>query len=296
MEAVIIEYTHKLQDGKIIWDLSEYTIEELNGVAVDQNEGFVWTFATVRYAGIHTNNPRLYLKNDYTSNPDAFVSDYISYHEKAKKGINYEDSYMYNGEFYVLLGGRIEEDGTYKFVPIDGGKIETRRIIWYDESYNIIRIEEFDIEIIGQPKEDDNGVDNNVNMFPDYTNEGIITHCKDKEEIEELDLTLLDAAIEEAIAVKEGIVISEEGADVPVGAYWVTLEVFNAMNAAIDAAETVRETAETQQNVDDAVAELEAAIAAFNEVKQEAQEAIDEKEFKELGQGEESTEGEEPVE
>ena len=48
-----------------------------------------------------------------------------------------------------------------------------------------------------------------------------------------------------------------------------------------------------QEDVDDTAAELEAAIAAFNNAKQEA---IDEEEIEESGQGEEPAEGEKPEE
>ena len=48
-----------------------------------------------------------------------------------------------------------------------------------------------------------------------------------------------------------------------------------------------------KEDVDDAVAELEAAIAAFNAAKQEA---VDEEEIEEAGEGEEPAEGEEAEE
>ena len=47
----------------------------------------------------------------------------------------------------------------------------------------------------------------------------------------------------------------------------------DALDEAIAKAETARETAETQEDVDNAVAELEAAIAAFNDAKQKVIEA-----------------------
>ena len=60
-------------------------------------------------------------------------------------------------------------------------------------------------------------------------------------------------------------------------------------------AEAVKGTAETQRDVDEAVEELEAAIAEFNEAKQEAQEAQEAIDGEEPIEGEEPAEGEEPV-
>lgn len=104
------------------------------------------------------------------------------------------------------------------------------------------------------------------------------THGEDEEELDELDITLLDTAIQVAIAIKEGIAVSEDGSDVPVGTYWVTQDDTDALDEAIATAEAAKETAQTQQSVAEAVAELEIAIATFNDAKQEVQEAIDEEE------------------
>ncbi len=101
---------------------------------------------------------------------------------------------------------------------------------------------------------------------------------------EELDLTPLEDAIETALVTKEGLAVSEDGTDLPAGAYWVTQEDMDAIDAAIAAAEVARENAEIQEDIDDAIADLEAAIAAFNDAKQEA---IDEEEIEEAGEGEE---------
>jgi hypothetical protein len=110
---------------------------------------------------------------------------------------------------------------------------------------------------------------------------------------EEPDTSPLNTAIEAAIAAKEGIVVSEDGKDVPADTYWVTQEDMDALDAAIAAAEAAKETMDTQQYVADIVADLEAGVATFNDAKQEA---IDEGEMRELVEGEELTEDEEPVE
>jgi hypothetical protein len=117
---------------------------------------------------------------------------------------------------------------------------------------------------------------------------------EDEKETEEPNITPLANVIQEAIAAKEGIAVSVDGTDLPEGTYWVTQEDMDALDAAITKAEAAREAAETQEDVDDAAAELEAAIAAFNDVKREA--VDEEEEFEETGQGEEPAEGEEPEE
>jgi hypothetical protein len=115
---------------------------------------------------------------------------------------------------------------------------------------------------------------------------------------EGLDVTPLEDAIEAAEAAKESIVVSEDGADVPTGAYWETQADIDALDAAIAKAEAAKETVEIQQGVDNAVAELEAVIATFNDTKQEAihEEEIEEPaEDERLAESEESVEDEEPL-
>ena len=113
------------------------------------------------------------------------------------------------------------------------------------------------------------------------------TEVEEETPIEGLDLTPLDAVIEEAIAAKEGVVVSVDGTDLPAGIYWVTQADMDALDAAIAKAEAARETAETHEDVDDAAAELEEAIATFNDAKQEA---VDEEEIGEAVEGEEQEE------
>jgi hypothetical protein len=90
-------------------------------------------------------------------------------------------------------------------------------------------------------------------------------------------------------------VVSQDGTDLPAaGTYWVTQADMDALDAAIAKAEAAKETAKTQQDVAAIVAELEAAVAFFNDAKREA--VDEEEEFEETGQGEEPAEGEEPEE
>jgi hypothetical protein len=112
----------------------------------------------------------------------------------------------------------------------------------------------------------------------------------EEETLEELDITPIDTAIEAAKVAKEGITVSEDGTDVPAGTYWVTQEDMDALDAAIAEAEAAKESAETQQDVAEAVEALEAAVSTFNDAKQEA---IDEEEIGASEEGEEPVQGEE---
>ena len=94
--------------------------------------------------------------------------------------------------------------------------------------------------------------------------------AKDCEGTQEIDISSLEAAIQSALAAKENVAISEDGTDVPAGTCWVTQEDMDALEAAIAMAEAAVETAETQQDVVEAVEALEGAIAAFNDAKREA--------------------------
>ena len=117
---------------------------------------------------------------------------------------------------------------------------------------------------------------------------------EDEEEPEELDIAPLDTAIQEAIATKEGVAVSQDGTDLPAaGTYWVTQMDMDALDAAIANAEAAKESAKTQQDVTNIVEELEAAVSTFNDAKQEV---IDEEEIGVPGEGEESVQAEEPAE
>jgi hypothetical protein len=113
-----------------------------------------------------------------------------------------------------------------------------------------------------------------------------------EEEIVEFDITPIEDAIQEAIAAKEGIAVSEDGLDVPAGAYWVTQADIEALDAAIATAEAAKGAVETQQDVAEAVEALEAAVSTFNDAKQEV---IDEEEIGAPEEGEEPVQDEEPV-
>jgi len=121
----------------------------------------------------------------------------------------------------------------------------------------------------------------------------ILVADEDEEEPEELDISPIDAAIEAAKVAKEGITVSEDGTDVPAGTYWVAQADMDTLDEAIAAAEADKETAETQQDVAEAVEALEAAVSTFNDAKQEV---IDEEEIGVPGEGEESVQAEEPAE
>jgi hypothetical protein len=108
--------------------------------------------------------------------------------------------------------------------------------------------------------------------------------------LEELDITLIDSIIQEAIYSKEGVVVSNDGTDLPAGTYWVTQADMDALDAAIAKAEAAKGTVEIQQDIAAIVAELEAAVAIFNDAKQEA---MDEEEIGASEEGEEPVQGEE---
>jgi hypothetical protein len=110
---------------------------------------------------------------------------------------------------------------------------------------------------------------------------------------DELDNTPIDTAIQEAIATKEGVAVSQDGTDLPAaGTYWVTQMDMDALDAAIANAEAAKESAKTQQDVTNIVEELEAAVSTFNDAKQEV---IDEEEIGAPEEGEEPVQGEEPA-
>ena len=115
-----------------------------------------------------------------------------------------------------------------------------------------------------------------LELTADFTEEELLS---DEKELEELDITTLEIVIKEAIAAKGGIIVSD-GSGVSAGAYWVTQADMDALDEAIAVAEAAKDTAETQQDVTDAVEKLEAAVLIFNDAKQEA---IDEQEAEEVG-------------
>jgi hypothetical protein len=83
------------------------------------------------------------------------------------------------------------------------------------------------------------------------------------------DKTALNTAIATATAVKSGVVVNTNAANVPAGTEWVTQDVMNALNTAIAAAQTVAQNVDaTQSEADIAATNLNDAVAAFNEAKQ----------------------------
>jgi hypothetical protein len=82
------------------------------------------------------------------------------------------------------------------------------------------------------------------------------------------DKSALTSAIADADAAKTGITASDGGARVAVGALWVTKAVWDAFDAAISAANEVKNSGSADQaQVDAATATLKAAITAFNNAK-----------------------------
>ena len=90
-----------------------------------------------------------------------------------------------------------------------------------------------------------------------------------KQNGETLDLTALDEAIADAEAAKDGIEISDTADFVPLSRQWVTAEVMQTFEDAIDAAETAKEEAETQADIEAALTALNTAISVFNDAKQD---------------------------
>jgi len=213
------------------------------------------------------------------------------------RGVNtvIEDNEFRDGELlttYVVLGSE----------TVDGGANAVKEANTFESAVRILLHTIY--------RDDQAGIDA-VNNFEEIDFNETMLEAIDEEELgeaeegeepadeEELDISSLEDAIEASIAAKEGIAVSEDGTDVSAGTYWATQEDMDALDAAIAKAEAAKETAETQEDVDDVAAELEAAIATFNEAKQEATgggEIGEPAEDEEPVEGEGSAEDEEPVE
>ena len=117
-----------------------------------------------------------------------------------------------------------------------------------------------------------------------------------EEESEEIDVGMdtapIDISIQTAENAKSDVVVSEGGQDVSAGTYWVTQGDIDVLDEAIAAAEAAKGTVETQQDVTDAVEELEAAVSIFNDAKQEA---IDEEETEDPANEQDAEDDEEIV-
>jgi hypothetical protein len=83
------------------------------------------------------------------------------------------------------------------------------------------------------------------------------------------DTDTLDAAITGAEAAKTGILISEDGAGIPVGKYWVTRNAMDTFDEAVVAVQSAAETAIAQTEVAAAETILTAALLVFNGLKTE---------------------------
>ncbi|MCL2066338.1 MAG: hypothetical protein FWG99_02595 [Treponema sp.] len=81
--------------------------------------------------------------------------------------------------------------------------------------------------------------------------------------------TALDTAIANAKAAKAGVEVSGagDGSEFSPLIQWVTQAALDTLNAAITEAETVRSAATTQEQIDNAVTALNAAMAAFTTAK-----------------------------
>lgn len=92
--------------------------------------------------------------------------------------------------------------------------------------------------------------------------------------VEELPLSAVDDAIAQAQAAMVDVVISADGSDVEPGRYWVTPEAKDALDAAIREAEAARDAVTSPQEIEAVVAELMAAVEAFNNGKARGLKAV----------------------
>jgi formylglycine-generating enzyme required for sulfatase activity len=82
------------------------------------------------------------------------------------------------------------------------------------------------------------------------------------------DKETLTEAIAAANAAKSGVAAAADGSDVPKSGYWAPQAAFDALNDAIEAAETVsQDSAATQEEVNAAASALAAATDVFNDAK-----------------------------
>lgn len=82
-----------------------------------------------------------------------------------------------------------------------------------------------------------------------------------------LDTTAIDEAITRAEAAKQDIAISKDGKDVPKDAKWVTQEVMDAFNAAVEQAKQAKAGASSQEELTAAAEKLDQAIRTFEAAK-----------------------------
>jgi hypothetical protein len=84
-----------------------------------------------------------------------------------------------------------------------------------------------------------------------------------------VDTAGLEAAIQAAYDAKDNVKEAANADEVATGIFWVTAADMKSLNDAIDAAETVRDSAATQAAVDAAKTTLAAATVAFNTAKKQ---------------------------
>ncbi|KRE50741.1 S-layer homology domain-containing protein [Paenibacillus sp. Soil724D2] len=80
----------------------------------------------------------------------------------------------------------------------------------------------------------------------------------------QLDTTSLELSIQSATLSSAAISVSENGLDIPTTKYWVTEDVMNTFNAAIQTATDVKTNADTQQEIDNAIIALQMAQGMFS--------------------------------
>jgi hypothetical protein len=101
------------------------------------------------------------------------------------------------------------------------------------------------------------------------------TFTKAKQTAPPADKTALDAAIAAAKAAKTGILVNTSAGNVLTGNSWVTQGEMDALDAAIDAAETEAEkAASAQAEVDKAETDLKAATETFTKAKKAGTKAV----------------------
>nr|WP_241407676.1 hypothetical protein [Clostridium beijerinckii] len=109
-----------------------------------------------------------------------------------------------------------------------------------------------------------------VNQAVEALNSAILTYKNAKAsgtKVEHIDTTSIDNAVANANAVKSGVSISVDGSDVVTTSKWVTQEVNDALESAINKAANAKVTVSTDQEVADTVNELSLAISAYNQAK-----------------------------
>lgn len=85
----------------------------------------------------------------------------------------------------------------------------------------------------------------------------------------DLNFDYLDAALLRAARAREGVMVSDDGDDVLPGIMWVTQDELDAFDEVVNRAGGLKGVVETQQEINDALEELEAAINLFESLKED---------------------------